>query len=382
MSFPYRKILGQTRFNSKNLFLTPHQLKTLSGEKRVSLEFFTLQLSSMMNHLNPNKKTILIEMDGPTGLILAHQLSATNEFNIVCISRQQNLNKLSSGAAPFYDRVVKTYANNLNWWELGRTSRFPFLLNTWRVDEKHSDTVLEQITNVNRHIFEGAFLKEIQPTKVEYEVIDKHGNSKNESVNTFNKRYLLQLLVHALTFKKYPELIVNGLEGIRPVYLDATNSASGRDQNNKKKYLGHFTNKGMILADYYILSTEDQSLERARALGLDLPLTTSANTVEDLPKPKSQIDEKNKCLSLGQNALRAGKHGSKVITTEATPDLLPIVDKLRDSDNVFVNLGYGGNCMSLSLATSRCLLAELKPDGEAAPGFCKELRYSRFKLVD
>lgn len=382
MSYPYQKILGQTKFNAKNLFLTPHQVTRLLQEKKLPLEMININLSTFMVHLDPKKKTVVIELDGHSGLILAHQLSLTNEFNIVCITKQQNLNKLSSGSAPFYDRVTRTYSNNLNWLQFGAPSRLAYLWNQYRSDRTHVDSVFSKMTALNKQLFDSAFLKEVQPTEVEYEVVDEQGNLSKAKIFTFQKRYLLQQLVHAMTFKKYPDLIINSLEAMRPVYIDATNSATGRDENNRKRYIGHFTNKGMIVGDYYILSTETESLDKSNALGLHLPIAVGKNTVEDLKTPASRLDEQQKVLSLGTKALRAGKHGPTVVSLETTPDMLPIVDKLRDSENVYLNLGYGGNTMATSMAGAQCIIADLRNRPEDKPAFCGDLSYKRFYFSD
>ena len=73
----YKKVLGQMMFNNRNLFLTQSEHDELISKGETTVGGVCVKLFDYMKYLDRSKKTVVIELDGSTGLILASELSRT-----------------------------------------------------------------------------------------------------------------------------------------------------------------------------------------------------------------------------------------------------------------------------------------------------------------
>lgn len=372
---PYRKVLAESKFRSRNLFLSRSELWDLKSTGKANVEGTEIEGFRYEKYLDAEKPTVIIEMDGASGLILAGILRKTGKYNIVCLSREANLLSTSSGAVPFYQRVCRVYKPSLQFVELLGAfggQRSSYLVNYVRA--RLGKTITEEDVNrVEQTNTVGItpWVGDLEPARIPVRYVCQDGTEQELQLLTYNKRFLLQKIVEDLTFMGKPDLLINSANISRSVF----------SVDEPKKFLGVATDLGVVLGDYYILSTEKNSVKHAEKFGLQLPIHTRTYSFTDAPPHSSNlVDEINGRLVIGGKQMVEGKPADSQMSTsmEVSPDGLPIVDRVQGFPNSFVNLGYGGNAFTAGFAGAVCIREMLESPGNQP---CKPLGVDRFMFV-
>lgn len=359
----YRELLSMTLFESRNCFLDNQQLQQLKFTGSTEVETVPLRLFPYSESLDKAKKTVVVETDGSSGIILAHALSATEAFNVVCVSKESNMARTSSGSSPVYDSQVGCYNNGLSpaHWPVYGGRRWSFYLNQLLdgVGPLAQPSQVEDNIRRNAEILEGV-LKAVAlpPFTIPFEVVQADGRVSNKQMKAVNKRALLLKLTEMMIKKEKPVLLLNEVNVIRAIFAD--------NDSRDRQFVGLWTDIGIILGDYYILSTEEYSKEKAKMFGLQLPIFQRPffySTASETAKDTNTIDLRNHSMTLSGKAMTSHPTGlaeEKVFETEVTADGHPIIGKVLWTANCYFNLGFGGNLLPLGFWAAEHLARELQ----------------------
>ena len=365
MGYAYRRLLSDLMFKSQNIFLSKEEVQRLKdGGEIGNFEVFEYQ-----KHLNPNKETVVIELDGASGLILADVLDKVGKVNIVGVSREESLIKTSSGSSPIYGRRLQIYPPGLQineLWSYGK-NRLSFIWNkVWfsYFPSSQLEENLDSWIKRNKTLTE-PILKNHPLNQLSVDWIDSKGAKSTQNIETINKRYWLQTITEGLVFKQEPMLLANKLEIGQLVF----------SKEDPSKCLGVVTSMGIVLGDYFVLSTEIKSKERAERLGLVLPINSRNFYFSPTTQTQSVVDESSRVLSMSGQRMSTKRtdQNDKVLQIEVTADGVPIVCKVDNLQNCYLNLGYGGNTFTLGYAG-----AEVIKNAIVYSELKDQLHYSRF----
>lgn len=378
-SIPYRKVLGQTRFKSRNLFLSDQEHKELMREGKTSVEGTEVQGFKYQKHLDDSRPTVIIEMDGPSGLILAGHLRLTGKYNIICLSRQDNLVSASSGAVPFYQKICRVYNPGLTFSECiggtgGQRSSWEWNYLFSKLGRSVTDEQVNSAEQTNILAIT-PWIPGLEPTAISVDYTNLKGDTEKLTLRTFNKRYLLQAIAGSLTFSNKPDLLINSAIILRSVF----------SADHQKRFLGVATNLGVVLGDYYILSTESNSVEHVKKFGIQLPIHTRTYHFVDADKNAvNAINEKTGELTIAGKTMAPGEHPEKSrkmsMTIEMTADNMPVVGRVNGTPNCYLNLAHGGNTFTAGFASAECIKQSL--EGFEDHSSCVGMKIDRFWLVD
>lgn len=377
-SIPYRKVLGQARYKSRNLFLTDEEHRTLQRQGRAEVEGTEIQGFKYQKHINDSKPTVIIEMDGASGLILAGQLRLTGKYNVVCLSRKENLISSSSGAMPFYQKICRVYKPGITLMECiggigGQRSSWLWNYVFASLGRTVTDKEVSSAEQSNLLAIT-PWVPDMKPSGISVNFTDSKGQSENYMLRTFNKRFLLQAIAGELTFSPQPDLLINSAIILRTVF----------SADHEKRFLGVATNLGVVLGDYYVLSTENNSLDHVKKFGIQLPIHTRTYHFKDAkPESGNIINEQTGQLTLRGKTMVAGQDESspesRSMTIEMTADNMPIVGRVYGTPNCYVNLAHGGNTFTAGFASAECIKHHL--EGIEEHQSCTGMRMDRLWLV-
>ena len=366
----YRKVLSGLMIRNNNLFIKKDELQSLRSEGKVAIDGVEVKLFTYHKHLDPKKQTVIIEADGASGVICASEFSKDGNFNVVLLSREKSLSKTSSGLLPYTQNFFPVYSNMLGFSEfLGYGSRrwaYYYSLLTKKNTASHAtlDKALESNRDLNSRFVSEATCRTLHTT-----IIAEDGTARQQDLIAGNKMLLLKTIVEGLVFKPKPDLIMNNVQIVRSVFSEED---SGR-------FVGVLTADGMVLGDHYILSTEQSSKQHAEKFGLVLPILQRSYYYTSLEKEmQPEVNLKEQSIVLGDKAMTSRKPAgsSNQVSLEISADRLPLLGRVKETPNCYLNLAYGGNTFALAFAGAECLKNEVQQTRR-----CDMFEYSRFPFT-
>ena len=346
----YRSVISHMQAENNSLFISERELEDILENREVEKSGVKMKKCRYMNHLDSRKQTVLVQADGISGVILSSVLSRSSKFNIVLVSAQENLSRSSTGIIPVFDKWMGVYDNSWRARDIFSDDGMCYSLNKAFSRDSYSHNEIDSIVLKNAGLIE----KSVE-AKDRYRMKMGVAGGEDLEVGIVEKRKVIEKLVGELVFKEKPDLVMNGVDVRRLLYR----------QEKRDEVVGVLTSEGVILCDYFVLSTEERSRERLKLFGLDLPILDKEYYYYRLPQGEArrdQVDLKEKVLTLNNTVMTGEKMDgfTGMFKQEITSDRFPIVGRVNGRSNCFLNLAYGGNTFNLAFATAECLKKDME----------------------
>lgn len=346
MWYSYRQIINKLYLQQYNLHLEDHEVNDQKKYGQTSINKTVVTASNWIHFFDKSKKTIIVYGDGLSGLVQLAYLHSLDKYNLVLISESANLSEDQELCPPVLTKPLNNQPNlgqNKDWsiWD----STFPCLQhNIYYKYLAKSEEVIDQ--NLDKKIVENYEVLESLSRRYNVDLEPKMYKNDNEKIakifndtekniySVFNVKCFMAKLEANLMMEEINPLVLKNEPIIRPIFSN--------DQTYK--FRGILTQSGIILADYFIVASEDQTYQKTRYLGQRQPINTSYYYFGS--QEKSEFYGDNDELKIGRILYTSTGGKFKELQDrkkyiDEPVDHKPVIGYSKYSNNLLFNFGYG-----------------------------------------